>query len=61
VGDYVYLKVSPIRGVKRFKVKGKLGPQYIGPYQIQARCGEVAYQLYLPKSLSAVHDMFHVS
>jgi hypothetical protein len=61
VGDYVYLKVSPIRGIKRFGVKGKLAPRYIGPYQIQARHGEVAYQLSLPESLSAVHDVFHVS
>jgi hypothetical protein len=45
VGDYVYLKVSPIRGTKRFGFKGKLAPRYIGSYQIQARCGEVAYQL----------------
>jgi hypothetical protein len=61
VGDYVYLKVSPIRGVRRFGVKGKLAPRYIGSYQIQARRGEVAYQLSLPKSLSAVHDVFYVS
>jgi hypothetical protein len=61
VGDYVYLKVSPIRGTKRFRVKGKLAPRYIGPYQIQARRGEVAYQLSLPENLSAVHDVFHVS
>jgi hypothetical protein len=61
VGDYVYLKVSPIRGTKRFRFKGKLAPRYIGPYQIQARHGEVAYQLSLPKNLSAVHDVFHVS
>jgi hypothetical protein len=61
VGDYVYLKVSPIRGIKRFGVKGKLEPRYIGPYQIQARHGEVAYQLSLPESLSAMHDVFHVS
>jgi hypothetical protein len=61
VGDYVYLKVSPIRGIKRFRVKGKLAPRYIGPYPIQARRGEVAYQLSLPESLLAVHDMFHVS
>jgi hypothetical protein len=61
VGDYVYLKVSPIRGIKRFRVKGKLAPRYIGSYQIQVRQGEVAYQLSLPKSLSAVHDVFHVS
>jgi hypothetical protein len=61
VGDYVYLKVSPIRGTKRFGVKGKLAPRYIRPYQIQARCGEVAYQLILRENMSAVHDVFHVS
>jgi hypothetical protein len=61
VGDFVYLKVSPIRGIKRFGVKGKLAPRYIGPYQIQARRGEVAYQLSLPESLSAMHDVFHMS
>jgi hypothetical protein len=61
VGDYVYLKVSPIKGIKRFGRKGKLAPRYIGPYQIQARRGEVAYQLSLPESQSTVHDMFHVS
>jgi hypothetical protein len=41
--------------------KGKLAPRYIGPYQIQARRGEVAYQLSLPENLSAMHDVFHVS
>jgi hypothetical protein len=61
VGDYVYLKVSPIRVIKRFGVKGKLAPRYIRLYQIQARRGEVAYQLSLPESLLAVHDVFHVS
>jgi hypothetical protein len=55
--ETVYLKVSPIRGVKRFGVKGKLAPRYIGPYQILARRGEVAYQLSLPENLSAVHDV----
>ena len=52
VGDYVYLKVSPIRGLRRFKVKGKLSPRYIGPFQILERKGEVAYQLELPERLS---------
>jgi hypothetical protein len=61
VGDFVYLKVSPIRGVRRFEVKGKLAPCYVGPYQILVRRGEVAYQLSLPEGLSAVHDVFHVS
>jgi hypothetical protein len=61
VGDFVYLKVSPIRGVRRFRVKGKLAPRYIGLYHILARCGEVAYQLSLLENLSVVHDVFHVS
>jgi hypothetical protein len=61
VGDFVYLMVSPMRGMKRFKVKGKLSPRYIGPFKILERKGEVAYQLELPDSLSDVHDVFHVS
>jgi hypothetical protein len=61
VGDFVYPKVSPIRGVRRFGVKGKLASQYVGPYQILAKHGEVPYQLSLPEDLSAVHDVFHVS
>jgi hypothetical protein len=61
VRDFVYLKVSPIKGVRRFGVKGKLAPRYVGPYQIIARRREVAYQLSLLEGLSAVHDVFHVS
>jgi hypothetical protein len=61
VGDFVYLKVSPIRGVRRFGVKGKLAPRYVDPYQILAKRGEVAYQLRLLEDLSVVHDVFHVS
>jgi hypothetical protein len=61
VRDFFYLKVSPIRGVRRFGVKGKLARRYIGLYQILAKRGEVAYQLSLPEGLSAVHDVFHVS
>jgi hypothetical protein len=61
VGDYVYLKVSHVRGVRRFGVKGKLAPRYVGPYQIQTKHGEVAYQLSLPESLSVVPDVLHVS
>ena len=60
-GDHVYLKVSPIRGLRRFKVKGKLAPRYIGPFKVLGRRGEVAYQLELPPQLSDVHDVFHVS
>jgi hypothetical protein len=61
VSDIVYLKVSPMRGTRRFKVKGKLAPRYIGPFQILDRKGEVAYQLELSPQLSEVHDAFHVS
>ncbi|WVZ51844.1 LOW QUALITY PROTEIN: hypothetical protein U9M48_002949 [Paspalum notatum var. saurae] len=61
VGDYVYLKVSPIRGLRRFKVKGKLAPRYIGPFKIVDRKGEVAYQPELHDRLSGVHNVFHIS
>jgi hypothetical protein len=43
VGDFVYLKVSPMRGTRRFKVKGKLAPRYVGPFKIVDRKEEVAY------------------
>jgi hypothetical protein len=50
-----------MRSVKKFNMKGKLAPRYIGPFKIIERCGEVAYQLELPESLAGVHNMFHVS
>jgi hypothetical protein len=57
----VYLKVSPMKGVKRFGMTGKLSPRYIGPFQILEKYGKVAYKLELPPSLAGVHDIFHVS
>ncbi|WVZ93396.1 hypothetical protein U9M48_039378 [Paspalum notatum var. saurae] len=60
-GDHVYLRVSPMKGVHRFGVKGKLAPRYVGPFKITKRCGPVAYRLELPPHLAAVHDVFHVS
>ena len=57
----MYLKVSPMRGMRRFKVKGKLSPRYIGPFPVLERKGEVAYRLELPAQLSDVHDVFHIS
>jgi hypothetical protein len=60
-GDFIYLKVSPMRGTHRFKVKGKLTPRYVGPFKIVDRKGEVAYQLELPPQLSDIQDVFHVS
>lgn len=61
VGDYVYLKVSPLRGTKRFHVKGKLSPRFMGPYLVTRRIGKVAYEMELHQELVGVHPMFHVS
>jgi hypothetical protein len=61
VGDFVYLKVSPTKGVQRFGIKGKLTPRYIGPYEIIEACGPMAYKLKLPPKMSAIHNVLHVS
>jgi hypothetical protein len=61
IGDIIYLKVSPMRGTRRFKVKAKLAPRYVGPFKIIRRKGEVAYQMELPPQLPDVHIVFHVS
>jgi hypothetical protein len=53
--------VSPIRGLRCFKVQGKLAPRFIGPIRITEKRGEVTYQLELPLQLSDVHNVFHVS
>jgi hypothetical protein len=50
-----------MRGLCRFKIRGKLAPRYIGPFKILEQRGEVAYQLELPPQLSDVHDVFNVS
>ncbi|WMV54516.1 hypothetical protein MTR67_047901, partial [Solanum verrucosum] len=57
VDDLVYLKVSPMKGVMRFGKKGKLSPQYIGPYRIAKRIGNVAYELEVPQELAVVHPI----
>ncbi|KAJ4718964.1 Retrotransposon protein, putative, Ty3-gypsy subclass [Melia azedarach] len=61
VGDYVFLRVSPWKGILRFGKRGKLSPRYMGPFKIIERIGEVAYRLALPPELSRIHDVFHVS
>ncbi|KAK1682504.1 hypothetical protein QYE76_043352 [Lolium multiflorum] len=61
IGDFVYLKVSPLKGMQRFQLKGKLAPRYVGPFKILDRRGEVSYQLELPEEMSAVHNVFHIS
>jgi hypothetical protein len=60
-GDFVYLRVTPLKGIRRFHVKGKLAPRYIGPYKVLERRREMSYKLELPPKLSEFHDVFHVS
>ena len=61
VGDHVFLKVMPKRGVVRFGKRGKLSPRFSGPFEILERIGTVAYRLVLPPSMSGVHEVIHVS
>ena len=61
VGDRVFLKVSPMKGVMRFGRKGKLAPRYVGPYEILRSVGPVAFELALPPDFPHVHPVFHVS
>jgi hypothetical protein len=61
VRESIYLKVSPMRGTHKFKVKGKLAPRYVRTFKIIDRKGGVTYQLELPPQLLDVHDVFHIS
>ena len=61
MGDHVFLKVMPKRGVVRFGKRGKLASRYIRLFEILERVGTVAYRLALPLSLSGVHEVFNVS
>jgi hypothetical protein len=61
IGDFVYLRVSPTKGVQRFGLKGKLAPRYVGPFEILEVCGPVAYKLRLPSQMATIQDVFHVS
>ena len=60
MGDQVFLRVSPWKGILRFGKRGKLSPRYIGPYEIVDKVGVVAYRLRLPSELANIHDVFHV-
>jgi hypothetical protein len=61
VGDFAYLRVTPLKGMQCFHVKGKLAPRYIGPFKILEHRGEMSYKLELPAELSEFHDVFHIS
>jgi hypothetical protein len=60
VGDYVYLKVAPMKK-KWFGIRRKLAARFVGPYKILERKGPVAYKLQLPEAMSAIFLFFHVS
>ena len=61
VGDMVFLKVAPMKGVMRFRKKGKLSPRFVSPFEILKRIGKVACELALLPTLARVHNVFHVS
>jgi hypothetical protein len=61
VGDHVYLRVSPMKGVRRFVIKGNLALRYIILYHIIDKYGSTSYQVELPSKLLGVHNVFHVS
>ena len=60
-GDWVFLKISPVKGVIRFGKREKLNPHYVGPFEILEKIGPVAYRFALTPELANVHDIFHVS
>ena len=59
--DFVYPKVSPMKGTQRFGIKGKLAPRFVGPFRVVGKRGDLVYQLELPSNFANVHDVFHVS
>ena len=61
VGDHVFLKVMPKRGVVKFGKRGKLSLRFIGPFEILERIDIVEYRLALSPSMTGVHEVFHVS
>jgi hypothetical protein len=61
IGDHVYLRVSRMKGVCQFGIKGKLAPRYVGLYPILEKFGSLTYQVELPSSLASMHNVFHVS
>lgn len=60
-GEKVWVKVSPMKNVTRFGVNGRLGPRYIGPFEVLERIGQVAYKLALPLAMSHINNVFHVA
>ncbi|CAN6447751.1 unnamed protein product [Victoria cruziana] len=61
IGDHVFIKIAQTKSVFRFGKKGKLSPQYIGPFDIVEKVGDVAYRVALPPQYNHIHPVFHVS
>jgi hypothetical protein len=61
VSDHLYLRVSPMKGVHHFGIKGKLAPRYISSYPVIDKYGPTSYHVRLPSKLSGVHNVFYVS
>lgn len=61
IGEHVFLKVSPSKGIMKFKKKGKLSPKFIRLFKILRKIGDVAYELTLPLDFPHVHNVFNVS
>ena len=61
VGDHVFLKVSPMKNVMRFRKKGDLSPRYVRPFEVLEKVGALAYGVALLPRLGKIHDIFHVS
>ena len=61
IGDLVFVKISPMRGVVRFGKAGKLTPRYVGPFRVMERIGFQAYRVELPEHMAGIHNVFHVS
>ncbi|KAL5558503.1 hypothetical protein UlMin_034716 [Ulmus minor] len=61
IGDKVFLKVAPMKGVMRFGKRGKLSSRFVGPFEILERIGDLAYRVALPPAMSGIHNVFHVS
>lgn len=55
------LKISPMKGVVKFELKGKQNLRYLQPFKILKKIGDIAYRLALPPSIDGVCDIFHVS
>ena len=61
MGDHVFIKVLPLKGVMRFGKTNKLSPRFVGPFEILEKIGSVAYRVALPPALSKIHNVFHIS